>query len=163
MLTQDQRDQAVSVCRLLNQYAEAYGYIEERPMPTRHLTIDSLRHALLYAGGAEDDCSGTVTLIARLSGWKDPNGLDYNGDGYTGTMFDYLQHMSSVEDLHKGGLIIYSSGGKTVHVVMVVQQNGTDPEIYSHGSHARSAIWSLGTEDAYHPGASKTYCAVGKL
>ena len=38
------------------------------------------------------DCSGFVTVCYFLAGAPDPNGLDYSGEGWTGTLLRNLEH-----------------------------------------------------------------------
>lgn len=52
------------------------GYSETRPMP-RNLAATSK---------TPTDCSGFMTLIYKAAKLPDPNGLGYNGYGYTGTL-----------------------------------------------------------------------------
>jgi hypothetical protein len=105
-VTHQQRLGMVSTMQLLNRYAEGCPYAEVRPMATRGITPVELPGLLAQGRMPAFDCSESVTLICRLNGLSDPNGLGYDGDGYTGTMFDYLEHMDSYGDLHKGSIII---------------------------------------------------------
>ncbi|HVH52092.1 MAG TPA: hypothetical protein VM690_08090, partial [Gaiellaceae bacterium] len=58
-------------------------YAEVRPIPlARRLPITT-------------DCSGFVTLCYFLAGAPDPNGREYDGEGWTGTL---LRHMTHVEE-----------------------------------------------------------------
>ena len=52
------------------------GYSQARPMPG-NLTDCAL---------TPTDCSGFATLVYKAAGAPDPNGLAYNGEGFTGTM-----------------------------------------------------------------------------
>lgn len=162
MVTQTQRNHMVRLAQLLNRYAPDVGYAEVRPMRTRHLTQSRLTIDLQHGVPVTMDCSESVTLICRLAGLKDPNGLAYDGYGYTGTMLEHLPHFTDYHELHKGSLIVYGAGTGT-HVVMVVAPNDHNPEVYSHGSHANHAIWSLETEDIYHPGEPRTLLAIEDL
>jgi len=162
MVTPTQRNQMVSIANLLNRYAPDVDYAEIRPMRTQHLTLTTLRHMLEADDPVTMDCSEAVTLICRLSGLKDPNGLQYDGYGYTGDMLEHLPHFTNYQELHRGSLIVYGAGTGT-HVVMVTTPNGENPEVYSHGSHANHAIWDLATENTYHPGEPRTLLAIEDL
>lgn len=156
------RRRAKTVAYLLNRYAWLFLYAQIRPMPTRSLTLKTLT-AILKAGRTiTDDCSGAVTLIFRLAGFNDPNGLGYNGDGYTGDMLAHLRHFTDWNQVHVGTLIVYGYGTGT-HVVMVVKPDGDNPLVFTHGSHAHSTIWRLAQEDLYHVGEPKTLLAVDTL
>jgi len=93
-------------------------YALVRPMPlTRTLPLST-------------DCSGFVTLCYYLAGAPDPNGLGYDGHGYTGTL---LQAMSSVvrETVKRGDLVVW--GMYPGHHVALVLVPGDDPLLCSHG------------------------------
>lgn len=162
MVTQTQRNHMVRLAQLLNRYAPDVDYAEVRPMRTRGLTQSRLTLDLEHNVPVTMDCSESITLICRLAGLKDPNGLRYDGYGYTGTMLDHLPHFSDANRLHKGSLIVFG-GGTGTHVVMVTTPNGENPDVYSHGSHANSAIWSLDQERTYHPGEPLTFLAIEDL
>lgn len=162
MITQTQRNHMVRLAQLLNQYAPDVDYEQVRPMRTRDLTQTRLTVDLEHNVPVTMDCSESVTLICRLAGLKDPNGLGYDGYGYTGTLLDHLPHFTNYQELHKGSLIVYGDGTGT-HVVMVVTPNGENPEVYSHGSHANHAIWDLATENTYHPDEPRTLLAIEDL
>lgn len=160
--TQTQRNHLVRLAQLLNHYAPDVDYAQVRPMRTRGLTQSRLTTDLQHSIPVTMDCSESVTLMFRLAGLQDPNGLQYDGYGYTGTMLDHLPHFTDYGELHKGSLIVYG-GGTGEHVVMVTAPNGANPDVYSHGSHAPHAIWSLETENQYHPGQPRTLLAIEDL
>ena len=161
-VTPTQRRHIVRLCLLLNKYAPLVNYAEVRPMSTAHLTESQLRLRFEAGRTITTDCSETVTLVCRLAGLKDPNGLAYDGEGYTGTMLDHLEHFTNFDEAHPGTLIVFGDFPGT-HVVIVVRPNGTNPSIYSHGSHASSAIWDLDTERTYHAGQPMTLLAIEDL
>lgn len=161
-VTQTQRNHLVRLARLLNKYAAQVDYAEVRPMSTAHITESQLDCRFRAGGHITCDCSESVTLMFRLAGLKDPNGLNYDGYGYTGTMLDHLPIFTDWAEVHEGTLIVFGPGTGT-HVVMVTTPNGDNPDVYSHGSHASSAIWSLSTERTYHPGENVRLLAIADL
>ena len=161
-VTYTQRNHLVRLARLLNKYAAQVDYAEVRPMSTTHITESQLRCRFQSGGHITCDCSESVTLMFRLAGLKDPNGLNYDGYGYTGDMLDHLPIFTDWAEVHEGTLIIFGPGTGT-HVVMVVQPNGDNPQVYSHGSHANSAIWDLNTERTYHPGENVRLLSIADL
>lgn len=161
-VTQTQRNHLVRLARLLNKYANHVDYAMVRPMSTQHLTQTQLTNTLEAGHSITCDCSESVTLMFRLAGLRDPNGLRYDGYGYTGTMLEHLEHFTEWDKVHEGTLIVFGAGTGT-HVVMVTTPNGENPEVYSHGSHATSAIWSLDTERTYHTGEPLTLLAIADL
>lgn len=79
------------------------------------------------------DCSGFVTLMAKWSGNPDPNGTDFDGQGYSGTMLNNLVHIR-LNKTWRGDLVVFG-GYPGVHVVAMLQggsQEG-DPAVVSHG------------------------------
>ena len=90
--------------------------------------IDGLRRARQLP--LHTDCSGFVTLCYAWAGAPDPNGLDYSGQGYTGTL---LRHMTPVPPaaVRPGDLVVW--GPPPGHHVAVVLKGGSDPVVCSHG------------------------------
>lgn len=161
-VTQTQRNHLVRLAQFLNRYAENVDYAEVRPMSTRSLTQTQMTTRLESGGHITCDCSESVTMMFRMALLRDPNGLGYDGYGYTGTMLDHLPHFTNWGEVHEGTLIVFG-GGTGTHVVMVTCPNGGNPDVYSHGSHAASAIWSLEQERQYHVGEPLTLLAIADL
>ena len=89
------RAKIVGYCDWAVLNADAIHYAQIRPMPAvpRKLPLTT-------------DCSGFVTLAYRYAGAPDPNGLGYNGYGYTGTLLDHGRKVSSPQP---GDLIIFGN------------------------------------------------------
>lgn len=81
------------------------------------------------------DCSAFVTLCYKWAMAPDPNGLGYNGTGYTGTLLSHMNHIER-KDVKPGDLIVYG-GGTGNHVVGVdsILPDG-DFRTVSHGQEA---------------------------
>lgn len=99
-------------------HAGSIHYSQSRP-------IDGLRqpHKLpLYT-----DCSGFATDCYKWAGAPDPNGLAYNGQGYTGSL---LNHMTEIDksQMKPGDLIVF--GYFPGHHVVIYIGNGL---CISHG------------------------------
>lgn len=93
-------------------------YAEVRPMPlktTLPLTTD---------------CSGFATLCYWRAGAPDPNGLNYNGSGYTGTFLTRGKQVTKAQ-ARPGDVVVYGPG-TGVHMAVIVE-GGTDPLTVSHG------------------------------
>ena len=74
------------------------------------------------------DCSGFVTLAYFLAGAPDPNGLDYDGAGWTGTL---LRHMQPAAVPRPGDVVVW--GAYPGHHCAIVLEPGDDPLLASHG------------------------------
>lgn len=150
MITATQRRHEVTIAKLLNRYAEQVLWAEVRPMSTRFMTLAELMLRLEAGRQITMDCDESCTLIARLASLKDPNGQNYDGEGSTGALLTHLPHFSDWSKVHPGTLIVLGAY-PGIHAVMVLSPAGRNPIVYSHGSHARAAIWDLATELTYHP------------
>lgn len=75
-----------------------------------------------------EDCSSFATWCYWTSGASDPNGLGYNGEGYTGTLWNHGERVYS--DVKKGDLYLYGwYGGIPTHVAVGVGGG----RVVSHG------------------------------
>lgn len=157
-----QRRKAKTIMKLLNLYAWSVDYAEIRPMATRHLTLAALLTLLKLGKTITMDCSEAVYLILRLAGFTLPYSVIQLGEGNTTTLLT-LPHFTDWKEVHVCTVIVFPEGPGPAHAVMVYEPNGTNPLVYTHGSHARSAIWSLETEKTYHPGQEPVLCAVAGL
>lgn len=77
------------------------------------------------------DCSAFATWCYKSARAPDPNGLGYNGTGYTGTLIGRGRAKTSVGQLSPGDLVFYGdSFGSTGHVAVYVGNS----QVVSHGS-----------------------------
>jgi cell wall-associated NlpC family hydrolase len=74
------------------------------------------------------DCSGTSILVYKLAGCPDPNGTNYDGSGWTGSLIRRGVSVPSIA-VRPGDLTFYGPGLST-HVVVELG-NG---QVMSHGS-----------------------------
>jgi Putative peptidoglycan binding domain/NlpC/P60 family len=74
-----------------------------------------------------EDCSSFSTWCYYVAGITDPNGLGYNGLGYTGTL---AQNGTRVTSIQTGDLIFYGGGPPYTHVAIAVSST----RVVSHGS-----------------------------
>ncbi len=128
-------------------------YAMLRPMRTRHIaTLEELRRAI-QSGAITMDCSESVTLLCKLAGLKDPNGLGYDGAGYTGTLLTHLPHYSDPAAANVGGMVVFGPG--TGEHVAMVRHPGSDPVLFSHGWEGGPQYVHLSVERRYHhPGVT---------
>lgn len=96
----------------------------------------------------QTDCSGFSTLCYAWAGAPDPNGQNFSGQGYTGTM---LQHMTRIPLAHvqPGDLVIW--GPNPGHHVALVLEQGPDPLLCSHGQEKGPFAIRFSEETKYQP------------
>lgn len=100
-------------------------YEQNRPIEW----IGRPRHLPIYT-----DCSGYVTDCYNWAGAPDPNGMRYNGEGWTGTLLNHMDHITKYM-LKPGDVIVYGPyPGR--HAVLVGDDLGDDPLVYSNGTEA---------------------------
>ena len=99
------------------------------------------------------DCSEFVTDGYAYAGAPDPNGLNYSGAGYTGTLLTHGAKISQ-SSLLPGDLVVFGRS-PGVHVCGVLAA-GVDPLLASHGQEAGPIKISLSVEKKYHAGETVT-------
>lgn len=79
------------------------------------------------------DCSGFATWCYKVAGAADPNGANYNGSGYTGSLWDNGRKIS-VAQLKIGDLVFYyrDPHQRTAHVAVYIGFG----KVMSHGGEA---------------------------
>jgi len=162
MVSAAQRTRMVEIATFLIAHAPQIHYAEVRPMSTARLTLPELQTRFRTGGTITMDCSEAVTLICRLAGLRDPNGLGYNGEGYTGTLLDHLPHYTDVARGHPGALLVFGAGTGT-HVCMVLERDGENPILFSHGSEIGPLRISLADERTAHEGEPITMLDITHL
>lgn len=142
MTTDQQRAAMRYVMEFLYTHRNRVHYAEVRPMKTAGIkTMFELKQAVAAPGGITMDCSESVTLICKLAGLADPNGLNYDGQGFTGTLLDHLPHYDNPGAAKVGALCVFGPGTGT-HVAMVYER-GPDPLLWTHGEEADPSLHPL--------------------
>lgn len=113
-----------------------FHYRQSRPMPLaqmhgRHLPITT-------------DCSGSYTGMCLAAGAPDPNGRNYDGSGYTGTLRARMGRLQHVAACRPMDAIVYGPGTGT-HVVAVLEP-GDDPLVFSHGQESGPRVYRHSVE-----------------
>lgn len=123
----------------------SFHYLQRRPM---HLAQLKNRELPAYA-----DCSETTTACAYAAGVSDPNGRDYDGTGWTGTIRATLRRIRDLRKLRTGDPIVYGIGDET-HVAMVYKPSRLrgNPLMWSHGQEAGPILIRHSIENAAHGG-----------
>ena len=92
------------------------------------------------------DCSGFVTVCYFLAGAPDPNGLDYDGEGWTGTLLRHLAHIPR-DEARLGDLVVWGRyPGRHVAIVLEI---GDDPLLCSHGQERGPLAVRFSDEDRW--------------
>lgn len=91
------------------------------------------------------DCSGFVTACYKWAGAPDPNGLNYNVVGFTGTLLDHGRWVPLAE-IKPADLVIW--GPYPGHHTAVALEHAKDPELSSHGSEGGPKRVTLSAETA---------------
>jgi cell wall-associated NlpC family hydrolase len=94
------------------------------------------------------DCSGFVTLCYHLAGAPDPNGLGYNGQGWTGTL---LRHLEETAQPQAGDVVVW--GAYPGRHCAIVLEPGEDPLLASHGSERGPIAIRFSEECKWQPAA----------
>ena len=138
-------------------------YAQVRPMVTRSIhTLVELHTAVERSKGLTMDCSESVTLLCKLAGLKDPNGLNYNGAGWTGTLLDHLPHYYAATSAGIGALVVFGVGNPSREHVCMVRRTGSDPLLFSHGQERGPFFIPLSVEKRYHS-APYTFLSIAHL
>jgi hypothetical protein len=122
--TMEHRQLMVNDCEWAIQHRAEISYGQVRPIP-----VNLPEFYLPFT----TDCSGFVTLMAKWSGNPDPNGNNFDGQGYTGTMLEHLPHIP-FSRTWRGDLAVFG-GYPGLHVVALLAggSHHADPTVASHG------------------------------
>ena len=136
-------------------------YRQHRPVQTAHLSsLHLLQQALYLPHGVTMDCSESVTLLCHVCGLDDPNGFDYDGTGYTGTLLHHLPHYTDPRKAKVGALVVFGPGSG--HHVCMVRHTGADPVLFSHGSE-RGPIWIRLSDEKRYQRPPTVFLSIAKL
>jgi hypothetical protein len=138
-----------------------YGQV--RPMGSRSIkNLAQLHTKIAGPRGITLDCSEIVTLICKLAGLADPNGLRYDGAGNTETMLGHLPHYYSARSAGIGALVVFGVGHLATEHVCMVRRPGADPLLFSHGQERGPFLIPLSVEKRYHV-APYTFLSIAHL
>lgn len=107
-----------------------------------------------------EDCSTAVTKGAKAGGFRDPNGLFFRGDGYTGTMLSRCRRISQ-HQVQPADLVVFvnprqPSGHHVCQVLEVLE--GGEMTLGSHGRESDPRSVSLSQEAASQAHYGATEC-----
>jgi hypothetical protein len=168
MATQAQRNEIVSIAEYLIGQASTIHYPnpDVRPgglMSTRTIpSLEALKQMFGTGRAVTMDCSEAVTFVFRLAGLEDPNGLNYNGEGFTGTLLSHLPHYTDINRAHPGAIVIFGTGTGD-HACIVLEHDISNPFLFSHGSEIGPLKIQLEDEKRAHEGQPITLLDISKL
>lgn len=161
MVTEKQRAAMGHTMDSLVRYKAYVHYAQIRPMQTRTIKPGGLWRVLHRRAGITMDCSESFTLICRLNGLRDPNGLHYNGTGYTGTIGAYLEHYQDPSTAGIGAGVLF--GIAPYKHICMVRKPGANPLLFSHGCEADPNYYTFEEMRAAFPGDPYTFVSIAKL
>jgi hypothetical protein len=146
--TYTKRQLVVQLCHWGLIHTGQIHYAEIRPMPSTRIRV-------LPRLPLTTDCSGWATLCYKYAGAADPNGLGYNGQGYTGTLLKHMHHITRIQ-AKPGDLVVYGckSNPNGHHVAVITSVGSHTPETIetcSHGSENGPLAITVAHEAVYQP------------
>ncbi len=160
MATPAQRQHLGSLMDFLVLNEPLIHYKQQRPMLTASVLEQELADKFKAGRSISPDCSEAVTLLCRLAGLADPNGMGYNGYGFTGSMLKNLKHYTNPLSADVGAIVIFGPGDGD-HACMV-RKHGKDPLLFSHGTERGPYFIHLSDEKKVQK-APTTFLSVSKL
>lgn len=151
MATPIQRQHLKGLMELTIQHEPQIHYAEIRPMRSIHYSEQQITNLLAHGGQFTMDCSEGITCLCKWAGLQDPNGLHFNGEGYTGTLLAHLHHYTDAKKANIGAIVIFGPGtGEHAAMVMTPDHKHGNPILWSHGQERGPLSISLQEEASYH-------------
>jgi hypothetical protein len=107
--------------------------------------IEGLKNAFQLP--LQTDCSGFVTNCYAWSGGPDPNGNNFSGQGFTGSLLTNCRHIPR-SAVQPGDLVVWGSGNGE-HVCLVLTAEA-DPWLVSHGQEKGPIKIRFSQETKFH-------------
>jgi hypothetical protein len=133
-MNDEQRAKLVSAAELVLNHRDSITYSE-----IRGKTLTEIIEELKQGNTTSIDASEMVTALFMQEGLNDPNGHDFAGVPFTGTMLDYLPHRTSLADAEVGDLVVFGDAPGT-NVAMVIADDSDDPTLLVHGPNGPQAV-----------------------
>jgi hypothetical protein len=135
-------------------------------MMGERLTWDQVVARLAADEEITGDCSALFTDECDWNGMDDPNGLGFDGYGYTGTELNTLPHIA-LSQCHTGDGIVWGAW-PGAHIAYFLEEPSAYPDpldcpIFSHGGPYQCGPTTIRRESPNHPGAPITYVSVQHL
>jgi hypothetical protein len=120
------------------QTSHVFHYAEIRP----------IQYDILTAASITDDCSGFATACYKNCGLADPNHVNYNGSGYTGTLIAHARNVGGQGNAQAGDLCFFGASETDTYHVNVYVGNGQSVSMGQPGDP------SMGPSEQMGPGVS---------
>jgi len=160
MATAAQRQHLLALMRYLLAHEPQVHYAQVRPMDWTTWSEAHLHAILSGGGGVWADCSESVTALCKWAGLRDPNGYHYNGQGWSGSIWQHLPHYSDPKAARPGAIVTFGPQGAD-HVAMVYSA-GNDPMLWSHGAERGPRLLRYSVERDFHRKPA-TFCKIAGL
>lgn len=122
----------VSIGNTLAAHASLLDYTEGGArMMGEKLTWTQVQAMLAKGERLTGDCASFYTEVCKWAGCSDPNRLNYDGYGYTGTLLNSMPHITLAEAQNGDAIVFGAWPG--LHVVWVTEPSATNPKVDSHG------------------------------
>lgn len=148
------------VMSMLVRHQRQVHYRQFRPMDITAWSRAHLDYEMSHGGQFWADCSEMTTALFHWVGAKDPNGMGFNGWGWSGSIWEHLPHFSNARDAKIGSIVTFGPGGSE-HVATVFSP-GSDPVLFSHGDENGPGLIRLSSAAPYLQ-SPVTFCAVAGL
>jgi hypothetical protein len=165
----DYRARLVAIDEFWEAHADLIDYVEVRDatdiMSTHGLSQAEVQAMFLRGEHIAMDCSEAFTTSCRWAGLPDPNGpeFNYNGYGNTTTIAAFLAAIQIASTLDGDAIMFMPPPEGLAHVTQKVGGSGGDPLVFSNGSEAGPYIFPLSDEAPAHPGQAVIGFSIAKL
>jgi hypothetical protein len=106
--------------------------------------IRPIQYDILTAASITDDCSGFATACYKECGLADPNHLNYNGSGYTGTLIAHARNVGGAGNAQPGDLCFFGSSESATTHVNVYVGNGNSVSMGTPGDPSEGPAEQMG-------------------
>lgn len=159
----DPREGLLPIAEFLDGHKGQLPYTEgAQRMEGERMTWIQVMARLRSGGTITGDCSGMVSDMFDWAGLRDPNGLGFDGFGFTGTVMDHLPRFTDTADVHLGTIGVYGTYPGVHEIMFLEDYQGDQTRIFSHGG-PYGAISTLGVENSYHAGKPLGFYAIAGL
>ena len=142
------REELVTLAERDIHHPDQITYGEVRPIPVERYKMQ--RWPVVT------DCSGWYTCLCYAAGLPDPNGLGFDGDGFTGTMLSHMTHTTRAACFPGDAVVFGANPG--VHCAVFLQRGtAPDPLMGSNGAPNDPQELPLSHLIAAFPGRPVTY------